>query len=482
MKKLIVLFAAFFIWTGIFSQDCNQTFTGEGTFYGYGGGGNCSFPTPTSPVLTGAMNELQYDGSMTCGACVEVTGNKGSLVIRIEDRCPECQYGDIDLSEEAFPYIDDKINGRVPISWKFVPCPVQGAIKLYFKEGSSQWWTAVQVRNHKYPITRLEYKVDGQWVIVPRLMYNYFVVEYPGMGPGPYDFRITDMYGHVIEENNIPLLVTTEINGKNQFPDCDGSSNVSVTGVSLSEQSFTIASGSTVQLTATVLPSDATNKAVSWISSDATVATVNSVGTVTGVAAGSTIITATTNDGGFTAIATITVNGSALPPPITCDNPTTVSIPFAQNGAGDYCFSTSQSIAHINSWNMDLVEVNGVDFTNAYSSSLPNPIDGKYYIYYRGSYPWSHFEAVNTKSTNAVNNTIALYPNPFSKSVSIDIIQPEKVEGVSVLDQLGRTVLVIDKTQISSSFVFGEDLIAGLYFVKVKSENNVQTFVLNKTK
>ncbi len=231
MYRLAVFFITLFFCGNIFSQDCDETFTGEGTYYGYAGGGNCSFPTPTSPVYTGAMNETQYDTSMTCGACVEVTGSKGSLVIRIEDRCPECAYGDIDLSEEAFPLIDDKINGRVSISWKFVPCPVEGAVKFYFKEGSSEWWTAVQIRNHKYPIAKLEYKVDGQWVNIERKMYNYFVVE-SGMGVGPFDFRVTDMYGDIIEENNIPLTVSTEIDGQNQFPDCGGTSDLSVTDAS----------------------------------------------------------------------------------------------------------------------------------------------------------------------------------------------------------------------------------------------------------
>ncbi len=203
-----------------FAANCNQVFTGEGTFYGYSGGGNCSFPNPSTPVYTGAMNQSQYAGSLTCGTCIAVTGERGTLVVSIEDRCPECSFGDIDLSIPAFEKIADPIKGRVPISWKIVACPYNNSVKFRFKEGSSQYWTAVQVRNHRYPVAKFEYKVNGSYVNVNREMYNYFLVQ-TGMGPGPFDFRITDIYGNVIEERNIPLTLNQDINGTKQFTICN---------------------------------------------------------------------------------------------------------------------------------------------------------------------------------------------------------------------------------------------------------------------
>jgi expansin (peptidoglycan-binding protein) len=198
------------------SMTCDEVFTGEGTFYDYAGGGNCSFENPNTPVYTGAMNEEQYSNAITCGACIEVTGSLGTVTISIEDRCPECLYGDIDLSPSAFELIDDLTNGRVPISWKIVACPYSDPVKFRFKEGSSQYWTAVQVRNHVYPVAKLEYKVNGSYVEIAREDYNYFVVS-SGMGSGPYDFRITDIYDNAIEEENIPLLLDEDISGNNQF-------------------------------------------------------------------------------------------------------------------------------------------------------------------------------------------------------------------------------------------------------------------------
>ncbi len=62
----------------------------------------------------------------------------------------------------------------------------------------------------------------------------------------------------------------------------------------------------TRQLTATVLPSGATQTGT-WTSSNEAFATVNSSGLVTGVAAGEVTITFTSTDGGFTVTCVITV-------------------------------------------------------------------------------------------------------------------------------------------------------------------------------
>lgn len=209
-----------------FAQNaCNTTtHSGEGTYYDFelaGGFGNCSFDdTKIKPFLIGAMNDTDYGNADYCGACVEITGPKGKVKVQIIDRCPECKPGDIDLSPEAFEKIANIIDGRIAISWYVVPCPTVGDIAFHFKEGSNQWWSAVQVRNTKNHITKLEFRKNGTYISVPRLRYNYFVYE-TGFGPGPYDFRITDVYGNVLEEKGIPFQENTEKQGSQQFSDCN---------------------------------------------------------------------------------------------------------------------------------------------------------------------------------------------------------------------------------------------------------------------
>ena len=87
------------------------------------------------------------------------------------------------------------------------------------------------------------------------------------------------------------------------------SSNVSVTGVSISKENITLTKGETYSLSATVSPSNATNKNVTWSSSNTSVATVSSTGSVTGVSAGTTVITATTADGNYKASCDVEVIG-----------------------------------------------------------------------------------------------------------------------------------------------------------------------------
>ncbi|MCL1894398.1 MAG: Ig-like domain-containing protein [Holophagaceae bacterium] len=92
------------------------------------------------------------------------------------------------------------------------------------------------------------------------------------------------------------------------FMGCSGGSsdnNVAVTGVTLTS-TLSVQIGKTATLTASVQPSNATNKGITWQSSNTGIATVNN-GTVTGVAIGETTITATTTDGNKTATCALKV-------------------------------------------------------------------------------------------------------------------------------------------------------------------------------
>lgn len=79
---------------------------------------------------------------------------------------------------------------------------------------------------------------------------------------------------------------------------------ISVESITLNKTQLSLVKGATETLAATVLPTTATDKAVTWKSSDTAVATVEN-GVVTAVAAGNATITATA--GGKTAICAVTV-------------------------------------------------------------------------------------------------------------------------------------------------------------------------------
>ncbi|MDR2064147.1 MAG: Ig-like domain-containing protein [Prevotellaceae bacterium] len=104
------------------------------------------------------------------------------------------------------------------------------------------------------------------------------------------------------------ITVTTEDGGKTATCTVTvTAASVPVTGVSVTPTTASIKVNATTQITATVDPSNATNKKVTWKSSSETVATVDANGLVTGKAKGTATITVTTEDGGKTATCEVTV-------------------------------------------------------------------------------------------------------------------------------------------------------------------------------
>ncbi len=85
---------------------------------------------------------------------------------------------------------------------------------------------------------------------------------------------------------------------------------VKPTGVTVSPSTLTLGAGSSGSLTATVTPSNATDKTVTWSTSNDKVATVKD-GTVTAVGTGTATITATTSNG-IKGTATVKVEGAKL--------------------------------------------------------------------------------------------------------------------------------------------------------------------------
>lgn len=101
---------------------------------------------------------------------------------------------------------------------------------------------------------------------------------------GQYDAGIYE--GNSTEHSNVPNVRISYIPG-----------NIYATDIYLSQSSLNLEVGNTATLTATVLPSNATNKNVTWSSSNTAIATVNQYGTVTAKATGNATIKATTTDG-----------------------------------------------------------------------------------------------------------------------------------------------------------------------------------------
>jgi hypothetical protein len=106
---------------------------------------------------------------------------------------------------------------------------------------------------------------------------------------------------------------------------------------------------------------------------------------------------------------------------------------------------------------------------------MPAAIDGKWYIYYKGSYAWSHFEAPQAKGTTGMpltnSHDILVYPNPFNNEIFININNTEGVENIEILNSLGQLIIVIDKQQIVSGIINLQinNHPEGIYILKIKT-------------
>ena len=88
---------------------------------------------------------------------------------------------------------------------------------------------------------------------------------------------------------------------------------IHVTSVSLNETTLNLETGDRYTLIATVLPTDATDKSLSWSSSDDSIVSVTNKGKITAISAGEATITVTTKDGGLTASCTVNVTQKVVP-------------------------------------------------------------------------------------------------------------------------------------------------------------------------
>ena len=123
----------------------------------------------------------------------------------------------------------------------------------------------------------------------------------------------TDLVAVVaISAGTATITITTEDGG---FTDTrDVTVAIPVTGVWLNKTTLSLVRGEKETLVATVAPTDATNKTVTWSSDNPAIAHVDpGTGEIQAISAGSAVITAKTFNGDFTATCTVTITAPSKP-------------------------------------------------------------------------------------------------------------------------------------------------------------------------
>ena len=117
---------------------------------------------------------------------------------------------------------------------------------------------------------------------------------------------------------------TIKVVAGSQSASCKITVGQPVTSISLNKTSLTLEALASYQLTATVNPSSAANRSVTWTSSDGSVASVTQDGLVTALKKGTAVITVSAQDGsGVTRTCTVTVSNTAYicPTPDELESP-----------------------------------------------------------------------------------------------------------------------------------------------------------------
>eukprot|EP00884_Botryococcus_braunii_P000762 jgi/Botrbrau1/10687/Bobra.139_2s0017.1 len=213
----------------VFKQMGNPAFkySGDGTFYGQQSGQNdagaCSYGRNSANTLglewsQGvktfiALNQAQFNRSEACGQCIMYRGlgdspkckspigekTCGTTPIQsewqmglVDNLCPECSYGDIDLNLDG--------NGRWSVEWYAVPCNVGNGTLHYRIIGQNQYWFMFIISNTRVPVKMVETPGgDGVFYTLRRGWNNAWAAN-----GGPFNFpiklRITSVLDDVIED------------------------------------------------------------------------------------------------------------------------------------------------------------------------------------------------------------------------------------------------------------------------------------------
>ncbi|MBN2485886.1 MAG: discoidin domain-containing protein [Bacteroidales bacterium] len=312
------------------------------------------------------------------------------------------------------------------------------------------------------------------------------------------------------------------------------SGNVPVTGVSLTSALLNLLVNETYQLSASIAPANASNKAVSWASSNASVATVSSTGMVTAMADGTAIITVTTADGNKTANCTVNVNtvgtNIALNKPVTATS-TQSGLPVTNVNDGlantrwgsEWTDAQTITIDLLAAYSVSKVVLNwetacgrnytvevsndNVNWTTIYSTTTGNggiititpasSATGRY-VRMRGTlratgwgYSLWEFEVYGStvkaadglENYNEItsNSEPVIYPNPAVELFTLEVNETDRFSEIVVYDLTGKLYLFERLEQDLTQYSFNiEHLKAGTYIVKLTGNSGAKTLRLIK--
>jgi hypothetical protein len=141
-------------------------YEGDLTYYGgAGAGGACSQKYVPPGYLTVALNHDQFGEGHSCGTCLRACVTKPSGVecfkAIVDNECPECTHGDLDLGISG--------DGRWQVSWSTIKCPP--AAPMFDVQGSNAWYLKLKIEGQgplqsvRVNTREAKHTLDDFWVI-----------------------------------------------------------------------------------------------------------------------------------------------------------------------------------------------------------------------------------------------------------------------------------------------------------------------------
>lgn len=186
------------------NRACAADSSGSAVYFDYHSG-NCSFPGLPATGLYVGLSPGEYAHAALCGAYLDVRGPDGTVRAQVVDQCAGCRPGELDLTRAAFSHIGPLRRGTVPVSYRLVhdPHPAR-PLGLYVKPESTAGWLGLLVVDHGNPLAAVRARGEhGEWTSLRHGSDNYWIAT--GLGPGPYDVRVTDTLGHSADATGVPL-------------------------------------------------------------------------------------------------------------------------------------------------------------------------------------------------------------------------------------------------------------------------------------
>ncbi len=141
------------------------------------------------------------------GECYELVGPQGKTTVMVADVANDSPAGTcdvgwpyFDIGSAAFTNMFTSEVGLGPATYRLVPAPVVGNIKMVCVINSGGYYVELRPYNHRAGIIKLEVQAsaDGPWLELPRTTYNSFVYNSAVPLGVPFNSRVTSRFGEVI--------------------------------------------------------------------------------------------------------------------------------------------------------------------------------------------------------------------------------------------------------------------------------------------